>query len=70
MPMPGNTRSNVAAIHGLGLPAIAWARQNGVKLAANHLFDQLANPVTDAGLDRIKPIVEKVGVIRGPRLRK
>jgi hypothetical protein len=30
-----------------GLPAIAWAIQNGVKLAANHLLNQPANPVTN-----------------------
>src|SRR6202051_246616 len=50
--------------------AIAWARQSGVKLAANHLLDQPANPVTDSALDGIKPIVEKMGVTLGRRMRK
>src|SRR3974390_2728215 len=50
--------------------AIAWARQSGVKLAANHLLDQPANPVTDSALDGIKPIVEKMGVNLGRRRRK
>src|ERR1700730_8702617 len=50
--------------------AIAWARQSGVKLAANHLLDQPANPVTDSALDGIKPIVEKMGVPLVRRRRK
>src|SRR6516225_10153301 len=50
--------------------AIAWATQRGVKLAANHLLDQPANPVTDSVLDGIKPIVEKMGVNLGRRRRK
>src|SRR5579872_3170432 len=50
--------------------AIAWARQSGVKLAANHLLDQPANPVTNSALDGIKPIVEKMGVTLGRRMRK
>jgi hypothetical protein len=68
--MAGNTRSSVATIRVPRLPAIAWARQNGVKLAANHLLDQPANPVTNPGLDGIKPIVEKMGVTLGRRMRK
>ena len=70
MPMAGNTNSNIAAIRMLRSPAIAWARQNGVQLAANHLFDQLANPVTDPAFDRVKLIVKKVGVTLRRRLRK
>jgi hypothetical protein len=50
--------------------AIAWARQSSVKLAANHLLDQPANPVTDSALDGIKPIVEKMGINLGRRRRK
>jgi hypothetical protein len=68
--LAGNTRSSVATIRVLRLPAIAWARQSGVKLAANHLFDQPTNPVTDPGLDRVKLIVEKMGVTFGRRMRK
>jgi hypothetical protein len=60
LPMTGNTRSSVATIRVPRLPAIAWAGQNGVKLAANHLLDQPANPLTNPGLDGIKPIVEKM----------
>jgi hypothetical protein len=70
MPMAGNIRGNIAAICSHRAPAIVRARQNGIKFAANHLFDQPANPVTDACFDRIKPIVEKMGVAFGRRLRK
>jgi len=70
MPMARNNRRNVAAIRRLGSPSIAWARKNGIKLAANHRFDQSTNPVTDPGFDRIKPIVEKMGITLGRRLQK
>jgi hypothetical protein len=69
MPMARNTRRNIAAIRSRRAPAIARARQNRIKFAANHLFDQPANPVADPGFDRIKPIVEKMGVTFGRRLR-
>jgi len=59
----------VAILRQPGSPAIAWARQNGVKPAANHLLDQLANAVTDTGFDWIKPIVEKMGVTLGRRMQ-
>jgi hypothetical protein len=36
---------------------------HSVKLAANHLLDQTANTVADTGLDGIKPIIEKMGVL-------
>jgi len=70
MPMAGNNRGPVAILRRPRSPAIAWARQNGVKLAANHLLDQFANAVTDTGLDGIKPIVEKMGVTLGRRMQK
>jgi hypothetical protein len=59
--MARNTGSNFAAIRMLRAPAIARARQNRIQLAPNHLFDQFANPIPDARLDRIKPIIEKLG---------
>ena len=65
MPMARNNRRSVAAISGRGSPAIARARQNGVKLATNHLLDQLTYAVTDPGLNGIKPVVEKMGVTLG-----
>ena len=70
MPMAGNNRGPVAILRRPRSPAIAWARQNGVKLAANHLLDQFANAITDTGLDGIKPIVEKMGVTLGRRMQK
>jgi hypothetical protein len=42
-------------------PPVTWPRQHLLKFATNHFFDQFANPVTDAGLDRIKPVIEKLG---------
>ena len=47
MPMARNNFRHIATLRMLGLSAIAWARQSGVKLAANHLLDQPANPVPD-----------------------
>jgi hypothetical protein len=70
MPMARNNFGNAAALRVLGDSAIAWARQSGVKLAANHFLDQPANPVTDPGLDRIKPIVEKMGLTLRRRMKK
>jgi hypothetical protein len=70
MPMARNNRRSVAAISRRGSPAIARARQNGVKLATNHLLDQLTYAVTDPGLDGIKPVVEKMGVTLGRRMQK
>ena len=70
MPMARNNRRNVAAIRRLGSPSIAWARKNGIELAANHLLDQLAHAVTNPGLDGIKPVVEKMGITFGRRLQK
>ena len=62
MPRAGCTRGYVFAWCILCAPPASASRAVAVKLTANHLFDQPANPVTDPGLDRIKPIVEKMGV--------
>src|ERR1700680_2798892 len=70
MPMAGNSRGHAAILRRPRSPAIAWARQNGVKLTANHLLDQFANAVTYPGLDGIKPIVEKMRITLGRRMRK
>jgi hypothetical protein len=42
--MARNNRGNAAILSMRGPSAIAWARQSSVKLAANHLLDQPANP--------------------------
>jgi hypothetical protein len=68
--MAGSARNSVHTIHVPRLPAIAWARQNGVKLAANYLVDQPPNLVTNPGLDGMKPSVEKMGLTLGRRMRK
>jgi len=70
VPMARNNGGNAAILSMRSLPAIAWPGQNGVKLTANHLLDQPANPVTDSAFDGIKPIVEKMGVTVGRRMRK
>jgi hypothetical protein len=70
MPMASHTNNSIIALLGLRSPAIAGTRQSSVKFATNHLLDQPANTVTDPGLDRIKPIVEKMGVTLDRRMRK
>src|ERR1700680_4521527 len=70
MPMAGNNRGHAAILRRPRSPAIAWARQNGVKLTANHLLDQFADPDTYPGLDGIKPIVEKMRIALGRRMQK
>src|SRR4029077_11341893 len=44
--------------------------KHGVELAADHLFDELADPSAHLGLDRIKPVVEKINSHLGCRLRR
>src|SRR5271169_6723997 len=62
MPMARNNCCRIPTFRLPGSPAIARARQSRIKLAANHLLDQSANLPADHVFDRIKPIVEKVGV--------
>jgi Succinylglutamate desuccinylase / Aspartoacylase family len=52
--------------------ATAPCRHAGLDRQENFLdlLDQPANPVTNPGLDGIKPIVEKMGVTLGRRMRK
>jgi hypothetical protein len=55
-------------------PSITWPDQCGVELAANQLFDELPRPIANLRLDRIEPIVEKLGsrvcfTLRGISLR-
>jgi hypothetical protein len=49
---------------------VARARQHGVELAADQLFDKPARPSPHLGLDRIKPVVEKINSHLGCRLRR
>jgi hypothetical protein len=70
MPMARNNCRQITTFRMPGEPAIARATQSRVKLAANHLLDQSANLPADHVFDRIKPIVEKVGVARVCRMRK
>jgi hypothetical protein len=70
MTMAGRTGGYVLACSILCAPAIARSRQRRVKLIANHLLDQPANPLADPTLDWVKPIVKKMGVTLGRLLRK
>src|SRR5439155_10564995 len=47
-----------------------WASKRRVQLSANERLDELANPLAQAALDRIKPVVEKVGGGVGCRLER
>jgi hypothetical protein len=70
--MPRNASFSFIAGH-LASP-ITRAGQCCVELAADQLFDELPRPTPDLGLDRIEPIVKKVGSalcskLQGIRLR-
>ena len=49
---------------------VTRACQHSVKLAADQLFDELTRPSAHLGLDRIKPVVEKINSHLGCRLRR
>ena len=54
---------------GIGLPAARVARsgQGGLELTADQFFDEPARPIAHFSLDRIKPIVEKLGAVSASR---
>ena len=54
--------------HSLGPPGIARAGKSRVELAPDHRLDEIANPIAQAGLDRIKPVVEEINRRLGLRL--
>ena len=43
---------------GLWQPAVAPAQQRRIELALDHGLDELADPLANASLNRIEPIVE------------
>jgi len=49
---------------------VTRAGKHSVEFAADHLFDELTSSATDLGLDRIKPIVEKINSHLGCGLRR
>jgi hypothetical protein len=51
-------------------PAIPWASERRIQLSANERLDELANPFAQTALDRIKPVVEKMGGGVGCRLER
>ncbi len=61
MPMAGDTRGAIGTVDPLRQPPIARACQHHIELAADQLFDKFTDPFADGGLDRIEPIVEKLG---------
>jgi hypothetical protein len=50
--------------------SVARPRQSRFQLALEHGLDEFANPIAQASLDRIKPVVEKVSRRLGLGLRK
>jgi hypothetical protein len=42
-------------------PAVTRPRQHLLELGLDHRFDEPANALSDPSLDRIKPIIEKLG---------
>jgi hypothetical protein len=63
-----NARSYFTAGH-LTSP-ITWACQHSVELAADQLFDELTRSSPHFGLNRIKPVVEKINSHLGRRLQR
>jgi hypothetical protein len=58
--MACNNCCRIPTFRMLGSPAIARARQSRIKLAANHLLDQSANPLyKDKTRDDVTPIEER-----------
>jgi hypothetical protein len=49
---------------------VTRAGKHSVELAADHLFDELMRPSAHLGLDRIKPVGEKINSHLGCRLRR
>jgi hypothetical protein len=49
---------------------VTRAGKHSVELAADHFFDELARPSAHLGLDRIKPVIEKINSDLDCRLRR
>jgi hypothetical protein len=66
--MPGNVRTFFIAHH----PASPVTRpgKHSIELAADQFFDELTRPSPHRGLDRIKPVVEKLNSHLSSRLRR
>ena len=57
------TMANDACRTGVVMPysPISWASERSVQFAADERFDELTNALPHTALDRIKPVVEKMG---------
>jgi hypothetical protein len=63
-------RALAIAAQWLHAASVAGPRQSRFQLALEHALDEFANPIAQASLDRIKPVVEKLSRSLGLRLRK
>ena len=68
MAVAGNDRSFFIASN-LASP-VTRAGKHSIELAADQLFDELTRPSAHLGLERIKPVVEKINSLLGCRLRR
>ena len=59
VPMARDTGSSFA--HGEACPTVTRTREGRVELLADQLFDELPSPIPHLGLDRVEPVVEKLG---------
>ena len=50
--------------------SVTWTGKHCVELAADQILDELTRPSAHLGLDRIKPVVEKINSHLGCRLRR
>ena len=67
VPVADNIRRAVVSILD---PRIAWAGQRIIQFASNEFLDEGANAIAHPALDRVKPVVEKVGGGVGCRLKR
>src|SRR6267142_4889421 len=67
MPVASDTARILGSL--LWAAGVARARQCRLELGLDHRLDELAHPIAQAGFDRIKPIVEKMGRRLGCRLQ-
>jgi hypothetical protein len=68
MPVAGDPGCIIAAGAVLR-PPVAWPGQRPVQFAVDQLLDELPDPITNPGLDWIKPVVEKMNSRLGCRLQ-
>ena len=61
MPVAGDPGSGaIAPFTRGGPPCIARPGKSFVELGPDHRLDEIADPIAQAGFDRVKPVVEKI----------